>query len=45
MRYGLGSGLHCRLPIGPMREDYGYNPDQHPDEDVGAFHFSFGFAF
>lgn len=25
--------------------DYGWNPDQQPGEDVGAFHFSFGFAF
>jgi len=45
MRYAIGLGLRYRLPIGPIRLDYGYNPDQHPDEDAGAFHFSFGFAF
>jgi len=45
MRYGLGGGLRYQLPIGPIRLDYGWNPDQQPGEDVGAFHFSFGFAF
>src|SRR6266571_2415755 len=45
MRYGVGVGLRYKLPIGPMRADYGYNPDRHPGEDFGAFHFSFGFAF
>jgi outer membrane protein assembly factor BamA len=45
MRYAVGIGLRYKLPIGPVRLDYGYNPDRRPDEDVGAFHFSFGFAF
>jgi outer membrane protein insertion porin family len=45
MRYGVGVGLRYKLPIGPVRLDYGYNPDKRADEDVGAFHFSFGFAF
>jgi outer membrane protein insertion porin family len=45
MRYGVGVGLRYKLPIGPVRLDYGYNPDQRPGEDAGAFHFSFGFAF
>jgi len=45
MRYAVGVGLRYKLPIGPVRLDYGYNPDKRPDEDVGAFHFSFGFAF
>jgi outer membrane protein insertion porin family len=45
MRYGIGVGLRYKLPIGPVRLDYGYNPDQRPGEDAGAFHFSFGFAF
>ena len=45
MRYGVGAGFRYKLPIGPMRADYGHNPDRHPDEDVGAVHFSFGFAF
>ncbi len=45
MRYALGLGLRYRLPIGPIRLDYGWNPDRQPGEDFGAFHFSFGFAF
>jgi outer membrane protein insertion porin family len=45
MRYGVGFGLRYKLPIGPLRLDYGVNPDPRPDEDFGAFHFSFGFAF
>lgn len=45
MRYAIGLGLRYKLPVGPIRLDYGYNPDQHEGEDSGAFHFSFGFAF
>jgi outer membrane protein insertion porin family len=45
MRYAVGVGLRYKLPIGPVRLDYGYNPDKRADEDAGAFHFSFGFAF
>jgi len=45
MRYAVGVGLRYKLPIGPVRLDYGYNPDRRADEDIGAFHFSFGFAF
>jgi len=45
MRYGLGGGLRYKLPIGPIRLDYGWNPDRQAGEDFGAFHFSFGFAF
>jgi outer membrane protein insertion porin family len=45
MRYAVGGGLRYKLPIGPVRLDYGVNPDPHDDEDFGAFHFSFGFAF
>ncbi len=45
MRYAVGVGLRYKLPIGPIRIDYGYNPDRRTDEAVGAFQFSFGFAF
>ncbi|MFN2508501.1 MAG: outer membrane protein assembly factor [Chthoniobacterales bacterium] len=45
MRYGIGFGLRYKLPIGPLRIDYGVNPDPRRFEDAGAFHFSFGFAF
>ncbi len=45
MRYAIGAGLRYKLPVGPIRLDYGVNPDPRPQEDSGAFHFSFGFAF
>jgi outer membrane protein assembly factor BamA len=45
MRYAIGFGLRYKLPIGPIRLDYGVNPGPRNDEDIGAFHFSFGFAF
>src|SRR6266540_6459668 len=45
MRYAIGGGLRYKLPVGPIRLDYGVNPDPHKFEDFGAFHFSFGFAF
>ena len=45
MRYAVGAGLRYKLPVGPIRLDYGVNPDPRQYEDFGAFHFSFGFAF
>jgi outer membrane protein assembly factor BamA len=45
LRYAVGLGLRYKLPIGPLRLDYGINPTPKQDEDFGAFHFSFGFAF
>lgn len=45
MRYAIGAGLRYKLPIGPIRIDYGINPSPRAFEDAGAFHFSFGFAF
>jgi len=45
MRYGIGGGLRYNLPVGPVRLDYGLNPDPRNGEKQGAFHFSFGFAF
>lgn len=45
MRYAVGLGLRYKLPIGPLRLDYGVNPSPNADESRGAFHFSFGFAF
>src|SRR4030095_13644073 len=45
IRSGIGGGLGYKLQIGPIRLDYGVNPDPREHEDFGAFHFSFGFAF
>ena len=44
-RYAYGLGLRYSLPVGPIRLDYGVNPDARPGEASGAFHFSFGVAF
>ncbi|MDB6175254.1 MAG: Surface antigen [Chthoniobacteraceae bacterium] len=45
MRYAIGLGLRYKLPIGPLRLDYGVNPNPKNGESFGAFHFTFGFAF
>lgn len=43
--FAIGAGLRYRLPIGPIRLDYGWNPVRRPNQPTGAIHFSFGFAF
>ncbi len=45
LRYAVGLGVRYMLPVGPLRVDYGYNPDRRPGEDSGALHITFGFAF
>ncbi len=44
-RYAIGLGIRYNLPIGPLRLDYGVNPNPRRNENNGAFNFSFGFAF
>ena len=44
-RYAIGLGFRYNLPIGPLRVDYGFNPDRGEGEDFGALHITFGFAF
>jgi outer membrane protein assembly factor BamA len=44
-RSAIGLGLRYALPVGPVRLDVGFNPDRKPNEDWGAVHLSFGFAF
>lgn len=41
----LGCGLHWRLPIGPLRLEYGRNLTRRDNEPHGAFHFAIGVAF
>ena len=49
LRYAVGAGIRYNLPIGPLRLDYGQNPNPYHHgrhrEHTGAFQFSFGFAF
>ncbi len=49
LRYAVGAGIRYNLPIGPLRLDYGENPNPYHHgrhrEHNGAFQFSFGFAF
>lgn len=44
-RYAVGMGVRYNLPIGPLRVDYGYNPNRKEGEPFGALHITFGFAF
>ncbi|MDB6135658.1 MAG: outer membrane protein assembly factor [Verrucomicrobiales bacterium] len=45
LRYAIGMGIRYQLPIGPLRIDYGYNPNRKEGEKAGALHLTFGFAF
>ncbi len=42
MRYAVGLGLRYATPIGPLRAEYGYNPDRRQGEPQGTFHIGFG---
>lgn len=45
IRTGVGVGLRYLLPIGPVRLDFGVNPDPKADEDSFVLHFSLGTAY
>ena len=45
LRQAVGLGLRYKLPIGPFRIDYGFNPSRRGGEPIGALHITFGFAF
>ncbi len=44
-RYGVGPGLRWLLPVGPLRLDWGINPNPRPDEPDWVLQFSVGVAF
>jgi len=44
-RYAVGAGFRYLLPFGPVRVDYGHNPNRRPGEQSGMFHVTVGFAF
>ena len=44
-KYAVGLGIRYNLPIGPLRIDYGFNPQRSAGEPSGTLHVTFGFAF
>ncbi len=44
-RFATGVGVRYKLPVGPLRIDYGVNPDRREGEPFGALHVTFGVAF
>jgi outer membrane protein assembly complex protein YaeT len=42
MRHGIGVGLRYLLPIGPLRLDAAWNPDNQSNEDEWVVHFAVG---
>ena len=45
IRYAIGPGIRWLLPIGPLRLDWGINPDPRPEEKDWVLQFSVGVAF
>ena len=45
LREAIGGGIRWNSPFGPVRVDYGINPDRRKGEDFGAIQFSVGSAF
>ena len=45
LRHSAGLGMRYVTPVGPIRFDYGFKLDRQTGEDVGRFHFTFGYAF
>jgi len=45
LRYAVGLGLRYETPIGPLRAEYGLNPDLLPGEPGGTFHIGFGLGY
>lgn len=44
-RHALGLGVRYMLPIGPLRLDWGWNPNPQNDEETWVLHLSVGMAF
>jgi len=45
IRYGYGLGVQYMTLIGPLRIDYGINPDPRVNEEDGVLHIGFGSEF
>jgi outer membrane protein insertion porin family len=44
-RHAIGFGLRLYTPVGPMRLDFGFNPDRRSGEDAMNVHFTIGYLF
>jgi outer membrane protein assembly complex protein YaeT len=44
-REAIGAGFRYKLPFGPIRVDYGHNPNRRIGEQSGFLHVTVGFAF
>ncbi len=44
-REAIGAGVRYKLPFGPIRIDYGHNPNRRTGETSGFLHITVGFAF
>lgn len=45
LRYTAGAGIRWISPIGPLRLEWGYNPDERPGEKSSRWEFTFGSFF
>ncbi len=45
LRHAVGVGLRYHLPVGPVRVDWGINPDPQRDESSSIVHVSIGMSF
>ncbi|MGJ8654049.1 MAG: BamA/OMP85 family outer membrane protein [Opitutaceae bacterium] len=43
--YSVGAGLRYNTIVGPLRLEYGHNPDPREDDPNGTVHFSIGYPF
>lgn len=43
--YSVGLGVRYKTVVGPLRLEYGHNPDPRDGDPPGTFHFSIGFPF
>jgi outer membrane translocation and assembly module TamA len=43
--YSIGIGARYRTVVGPIRLEYGHNPDPRKGDPDGTLHFSMGFPF
>jgi outer membrane protein insertion porin family len=45
LKYAIGGGIRWYSPMGPLRLEYGFNPDQKAGEPKGKWQFSMGVFF